>query len=218
MKRPKRWILWGYSYTLPLPSPRTVWCLTTNSTSIAERVAPYVCLISPCWLTPTNVNELGRRYEASDIIPKQSLTCPTQGLNKRQTLDNFYSLFKCPFNMFLLQSCSLTSRPRLRTPPPSRPKWCWLDRTTGKGWRWWWWRWWRRSQNRISWFLVTGDVFKLVVGCIKRKTLCLLCPSFSHTGSVILPSYWWLSPFLAERTRIFLMYTIHLIPVSHAHW
>ena len=97
-----------------------MWCLTTNSTSIAERVAPYVCLISPCWLTPTNVNELGRWDEASDIIPKQSLTCSTQGFNKRQTLDNFYSLFKCPFNMFLLQSCSLTSRPRLRTPPPSR--------------------------------------------------------------------------------------------------
>ena len=104
------------------PSPRTVWCLTTNSTSIAERVAPYVCLIPPCWLSPANVNELGRWDEASDIIPKQYLTCFTPGLNKRQTLDNSYSPSKCPFYIFCLQSCSLTSGPWLRTPPPSSPK------------------------------------------------------------------------------------------------
>ena len=83
------------------PSPRTVWCLTTNSTSIAERVAPYVCLIPPCWLSPANVNELGRWDEASDIIPKQYLTCFTPGLNKRQTLDNSYSSSKCPFYLFV---------------------------------------------------------------------------------------------------------------------
>ena len=46
-----------------------------------------------------------------------------------------------------------------------------------------------KREYLLSRFLVIGDVFKLVVGCIKRKTLCLLCPSFSHTGSVILPSY-----------------------------